>query len=371
MAASGEGAPAASAPEPPAGRRPVRAVSIGGDTGQPNTIRALLALGCRVGAIVSMVDDGGSTGILRQEMGVNPPGDIRKCLVAMAAEPEGPLARAFGHRFGFADNHALGNLLIAGLTAETGSFAEAVAVCNRLLGCRGDVFPSTLDNVVLCGTTRDGMEFRGQATLGTGPCALSRVWLSPHEPEAFGPAVQAILDADVVVLGPGSLFTSVIPNLLVPGILGALRRTRAVRVYVCSMADMQGETWGLTAEEYVDALLAHGMEGCLDAVLLHRPASSDQGIATRSFQALTQEQVRDDAARRARSLAPNVDGDPDPDWYFRPVQVTDDAVRRLEERVPLVIVRDFGDPELPTWHNLAKLTSVLRGVIETCPSRRR
>ncbi len=349
----------------------VRAVSIGGGTGQPNTIRALRALDCRVSAIVSMVDDGGSTGILRQEMGINPPGDIRKCLVAMAGDPGGPLANAFGHRFGFADNHALGNLLIAALTAETGSFAEAVAICSRLLDCRGDVFPSTLDNVVLCGTTRDGLEFRGQATLGTGPCALSRVWLSPREPAAFEPAVRAILEADVVVLGPGSLFTSIIPNLLVPGILAALRRTEAVKVYVCSMADMQGETWGLTAEEYVDALLAHGLEGHLDVVLLHRPSNAGQGIATRRFQALTQEQVLDDAARRARNLAPNVDADPDPDWYFRPVQVSDEAVRRLEARVPLVIARDFGDSERPTWHNLAKLTGVLRGVIGTCPSRRR
>ena len=123
--------------------------------------------------------------------------------------------------------------------------------------------------------------------------------------------------------------------------------------------------------EYVDALLAHGLEGHLDVVLLHRPSNAGQGIATRRFQALTQEQVLDDAARRARNLAPNVDADPDPDWYFRPVQVSDEAVRRLEARVPLVIARDFGDPERPTWHNLAKLTGVLRGVIETCPSRRR
>lgn len=350
---------------------PVRAVSIGGGTGQPNTIRALLALGCEVGAIVSMVDDGGSTGILRQEMGINPPGDIRKCLVAMAADPTGPVARAFGHRFGFADNHALGNLLIAALTKETGSFATAVDICNEMLDCRGAVYPSTLDDVVLCGTTRDGLEFRGQATLGTGPCALSRVWLSPREPRAYEPAARAIREADVVVLGPGSLFTSVIPNLLVPGILEALHATRAVRVYVCSMADMQGETWGLTAEEYVDALLAHGMEGALDAVILHRPSNSDQGVATRRFQAITQEQVRDDAARRARTLTPNVDDDPDPDWYLKPVQVTDEAVRRIEARVPLVIVRDFSDPERPTWHNPARLESVLRGVIETCPSRRR
>lgn len=355
----------------PGERSRLRAVSIGGGTGQPNTIRALRSVGCDVAAIVSMVDDGGSTGILRQEMGVNPPGDIRKCLIAMACDEEAPLVRAFGHRFGFADNHALGNLVIAALAAETGSFAAAVEECGRLLGCCGHVYPSTLDNVALCGVTCDGMEFRGQATLGTGPCALSRVWLSPRDTASYEPAVQAIIDADYVVLGPGSLFTSVIPNILVPGILDALRRTRATRVYVCSMADMQGETWGLTAEEHVDALLRHGLEGNLDAVLLHRPSNADDGIVTRRFQALTQEQVRTDAERRARGLAPNYDNDPDPDWYFRPVQVDDAMVRRIEARVPLVLVRDFADAEHPTWHSPSKFRAVLKGVIETCPSRRR
>jgi uncharacterized cofD-like protein len=349
----------------------LRGVSIGGGTGQPNAIRALHAAGCHVSAIVAMADDGGSTGILRQEMGIVPPGDVRKCLVAMADEERAPLARAFEHRFDFADNHALGNLLLGALTEETGSFARAVAVCNRMLGCHGEVYPSTLESVVLCGTTRDGLEFRGQATLGTGPCALSRVWLTPRAPAAYRPAVDAILEADVVVLGPGSLFTSILPNLLVPDVLDALMRTKATLVYVCSMADMQGESWGLTAEEYVDALLSHGLEGRLDMVLLHRPQEAGQGIATRSFQALTQEQVRDEAARRAAGLSPNLDADPDPDWYFRPVCLNDEMIRRIEARVPAVVVRDFSDPVQPTWHNHAKLTNVLKGVLATCRSPQR
>lgn len=335
----------------------VRAVSIGGGTGQPNAIRALHAAGCFVTAIVAMADDGGSTGIIRQEMGMVPPGDIRKCLVAMAADPTGPLARAFEHRFSFADNHSLGNLMLASLTAETGSFGEAVELCGDMLGCHGRVCPSTMENVVLCGRTRDGMEFRGEATLGSGPCALSQVWLSPRAPLANGPAVKAILEADVVVLGPGSLFTSVIPNILVPGIMEALRATPAPKVYVCSMADMQGETWGLTAEEYVEALLDHGMEGCLDAVLLHRPAQSQGSLATRRFHAITQTAF---------------EGDPHPDAQRpRPVPLTDESLRRLQQRVPLVVVRDFSDAQHPTWHDLSKLEGALRGVIETCRSRPR
>lgn len=349
----------------------IRAVSIGGGTGQPNAIRALRHLDYFVTAVVSMVDDGGSTGILRARTGIVPPGDVRKCLVAMADESRRELAQAFEHRFAFADNHALGNLMITALAEETGSFERAVQVCSELLGCHGEVFPSTLDNVILCGQTRDGMEFRGQASLGTGPCALSRVWLSPREPQAYEPAVRAIERADVVVLGPGSLFTSILPNLLVGGIRDALRSTSAVRVFVCSLADMQGETWGLTAEEHVDALLSHGLEGAVDVMLIHRSSSQDMGVTTRRFQALTKEQVARDAQARSRGLAPNVDGDPDPDWYFRPVQVDEGAIRRIEQRIPTVIVRDFADEAYPTWHNLDRFANVLAGVVRTCRSRSR
>ncbi len=349
----------------------IRAVSIGGGTGQPNTIRALRRLDCFVTAVVSMVDDGGSTGILRAQTGIVPPGDIRKCLVAMADESQALLARAFEHRFPFADNHALGNLMITALTEEGGSFEGAIELCSELLGCHGQVFPSTLDDVVLCGTTRDGMEFRGQASLGTGPCALSRVWLSPREVRAYEPAVRAIEQADVVILGPGSLFTSIIPNVLVEGVREALRSTSAIKVYVCSLADMQGETWGLNVVEHADALLSHGLEGAVDVMLIHRPAPQDMGVPTRSFQALTMQQVAADASRRARGLAPNLDNDPDPDWYFRPVQVNDEMIRALEQRIPTVIVRDFADERYPTWHNLDKLSSALRGVIQTCRLRRR
>ena len=349
----------------------VRAVSIGGGTGQPNAIRALRSLDCHVSAVVSMVDDGGSTGLLRQCAGIVPPGDVRKCLVAMADPSRAELARAFEHRFPFADNHAMGNLLMTALTEQTGSFARAVDICSEVLRCHGSVLPSTLEDVVLCGRTRDGMEFRGQATLGTGPCALSRVWLSPRDPAAYQPAVDAIMAADLVVLGPGSLFTSIIPNVLVGGIRDALRATPATRVYVCSLADMQGETWGLTAEEHADALLSHGLEGAVDVMLIHRPAARDMGVPTRSFQALTKQQVAADAARRAEGLAPNVDNDPDPDWFFRPVQVDEAAIGRISRRIPTVIVRDFADARYPTWHDLGKLAAVLRGVIGTCRSRPR
>lgn len=355
----------------PAAAAPLRAVSVGGGTGQPNAIRALLSLGCEVTAVVSMVDDGGSTGILRREAHVVPPGDVRKCLVALADPSRAPLARALERRFPFADNHAMGNLLLTALAQETGSFERAVRACADMLACRGEVLPSTLDDVALCGRTRDGMEFRGQATLGTGPCALSRVWLSPRDARAYEPAVEAIMRADLVVLGPGSLFTSVIPAVLVRGIRDALRATSAVRAFVCSVADMQGETWGLTAAEHVDALLDHGLDGAVDVALVHRPAPLDMGVSTRSFQALTREQTRADAASRAQGLFPNDVHDPDPDWYLRPVHVDDACLEHIARRVPHVVVRDFADPEHAAWHDPARLASALAGVMGTCRSRQR
>jgi uncharacterized cofD-like protein len=369
VAARGIPHPAIELPRPAPGQ--VRAVSIGGGTGQPNTIRALMRLGCFVTAIVSMVDDGGSTGILREKTGIVPPGDIRKCLVAMADPSREELARAFQHRFAFADDHALGNLMLTSLTEEAGSFERAVAICNRLLGCSGLVMPSTLDNVTLSGVTRDGVRLDGEAVLGTGQSALERVWLHPGDPQAYEPAVRAIMEADVVVLGPGSLFTSVIPNVLVPGIRSALRATEATRVFVCSLADMQGETWGLSVPEHVDALLGCGLEGAVDVLIVHRPSPRDESVATRSFQSLTQEQFHEDILRRAAMLGTADPREPGPDWYFRPVPVSDEQLRQLEGRIPTVIARDFADPKFPTWHDLGKLSIALQGVIEACRSPRR
>lgn len=348
----------------------VKAVSIGGGTGQPNTIRALMRAGCFVTAIVSMIDDGGSTGILREKTGIVPPGDVRKCLVAMAGPGREELARAFQHRFPFADDHALGNLVLTALTEETGDFERAVQVCSSVLGCTGRVMPSTLDNVTLSGVTRDGVAHQGEAVLGAGTSALQRVWIVPSDPHAYPPAVRAILDADVVVLGPGSLFTSVIPNVMVPGIRDALRITSATRVFVCSLADMQGETWGLSVAEHVDALLSTGLEGAVDVLMVHRPSPAGEGVATRSFRAISDEEAQEEALRRAAMLGTAAPRDPGPDWFFRPVSASDDDLRRLKERIPTVIVRDFSDPSFPTWHDLGKLSSALQGVIESCRSQR-
>ena len=232
----------------PALPTPFNAVVIGGGTGAPMSLRTLLSLGAHTSAVVAMADDGGSTGILREEADVTPPGDIRKCIAAMAENPDDPLTRAFKYRFTFARNHTLGNLMLSALEDATGSFPEAIAICEKLLNARGSVFPSTLARVTLTAKTRDGRILEGQAVACHSRTALETVRLRGDDIRAYDPALDAIRAADLIVLGPGSLFTSIIPNLLVPGVVEAIRQSEGACLFVCSLADMQGETWALPRE---------------------------------------------------------------------------------------------------------------------------
>ena len=344
----------------------LRAVVIGGGTGAPMSIRTLLALGVNKSAVVAMADDGGSTGILREEAHVTPPGDVRKCLAAFAANPEDPLTKAFKYRFDFARNHTLGNLMLSALENATGSFPEAIKICGQLLGARGHVYPSTLNNVTLCAETRDGRILRGQSVAGKSSTALERVWLeSPELCLPYMEALRAIRQADVVVLGPGSLFTSIIPNLLVPGIVDAIRQSNARTVFVCSLADQQGETWGLSAREHVEALLRHGMEGCLDYVLIHsaQPLESPRH-ATGAFHALA------GLGSHKSAMAERRDGT-SLESRVRPVRASKDDIDAIQARGPVVLLRNMADPQRPTWHDPQALADAFMGVFKLCRSPRR
>lgn len=345
---------------------PVRAVVIGGGTGAPVSIRTLLSMGVRTSAVVAMADDGGSTGILREEADVTPPGDIRKCIAAMAADPEDPLTRAFKYRFSFARNHTLGNLMLSALEDACGSFPQAIEICERLLRARGHVYPSTLERVYLEAVTRDGRTIEGQAVACHSRTALERVSLRSDGPiRPYEPALAAIREADLVVLGPGSLFTSIIPNLLVPGVAEAIRESKAATLFVCSLADMQGETWGLTAKEHVEALLAHGMEGALDYVLVHSPEPlRPDNMASGVFNAAT----GNDADRSPIGQM----GDLELSGRIRPVRITYQDVRAIQESGgPLMVVRNLVDPMHPTWHSPTALREAFAGVIRLCRSRQR
>ena len=344
-------------------RRPLRAVVIGGGTGAPVSIKTLLSMGVETSAIVAMADDGGSTGILREEAHVTPPGDIRKCLVAFAADQRDPLTRAFRYRFEFARNHTLGNLMLSALEDATGSFPAAIQICEDLLHCRGHVYPSTLDNIVLCAKTRDGRTIEGQAKACHSNTALERVWLKEEDVAAYQPAVDAIEGADLIVLGPGSLFTSIIPNLLVPGIVEAIRRSKGRTVFVCSLADMQGETWGLSAEEHVGALLEHGMSGLVDYALIHTPKP------LRSWESVAD--VYDEVTGREGEGAALDAAGPGVNPNIRPVRIDYQMAKRIQNEGPLVIARNLVDPLRPTWHDPQALRDAFAGVIKLCRSRRK
>lgn len=253
-----------------------RAVAIGGGTGLPLVLRCLVDLGFSTTAVVTVADDGGSSGSLRRELGILPPGDIRNCLVALA-EPASPLAEVFQYRFPAGEGlagHALGNLIIAALAELKGGFAEGIDAAGALLGSRGRVLPSTLTDVVLSAEDECGDRITGQANVARSPAPVHRVHMDPYGPPAYPPAIEAIDAADLVVIGPGSLYTSVIPNLLVAGITEALARTSACVVYVCNVSNQRGETTGMDAADHVAALLVHGCEGIIDTVIVHEPAGA-------------------------------------------------------------------------------------------------
>lgn len=343
----------------------LRAVVIGGGTGAPVSIRTLLTMGVETSAVVAMADDGGSTGILREEANVTPPGDVRKCIAAMAATPTDPLTRAFKYRFPFANNHTLGNLMLSALEDAAGSFPEAIAICERLLDAQGHVYPSTLDRVTLVAHTRDGMVLEGQAVACHSRTALDQVSLrAPNPIMPYKPALDAIRAADLIVLGPGSLFTSIIPNLLVPGIIDAIRASQGCTLFVCSLADMQGETWGLTAREHVAALANHGMHGLIDYVLVHAPDPlRPDGLVGNPADAMSSS----DHARAAVLDA----GDGDATERVRPVIVTYRDVQAIQAQGSVVIARDLVDVTRPTWHDPGALRAAFLGVLKLCRSRRK
>ena len=340
----------------------LKAVSIGGGTGQPRLIAALRLMGAQIDSVVAMADDGGSTGLLREQEHVVPPGDVRKCLSALAADPETPLARAFAHRFPYIDDHALGNLLLVALAKETGSFAEAIAACEGLLGCIGHVHPSTLELVSLSGRTRASETVHGQAQISYGTQTFERVWLEPADAAANEAAVQVILDADLVALGPGSLFTSIIPNVLVGGIRDALRKTHATRVFVCPKIDSLGETNGMSVADHVEALAAHGLDGALDAVLVHSASKPEfvypyqkraWELASAQAVAACAAGAHHDGVVTAEEIAAAKDAP------FGPIRATAEDLARIRALVPRVLVRDFTGDGSPAVHDAGRLAAAL------------
>ena len=237
-----------------------RVVALGGGHGLAATLAAARRYAGEVTAIVSVADDGGSSGRLRRALGTPPPGDLRKCLVALG-DADRVWGRAFEHRFaeGELEGHALGNLVISGLAEVTGDFLAALAEAGRLVGAVGEVVPATRSPVVLKAQAPGGEDVEGQVAIGrAGPVA--GVSVVPADPEVYPQALDALARADQVVIGPGSLFTSVLAVVAVPALREALARTRGRKVYVCNLRPQMPETAGFDVAAHVEALLAHGVD---------------------------------------------------------------------------------------------------------------
>jgi uncharacterized cofD-like protein len=255
-----------------------RIVAIGGGTGLSTLLRGLKEHSSNLTAVVAVADDGGSSGVLREELGIPPVGDIRRCIAALAdAEPL--MSELLQYRFpgrasdpapeagGSLGGHAVGNLLIAAMTAvEGGDFEEGVRQMNRVLAVRGQVLPATATPLTLHAELADGTVIDGQSRIA-GATAIVRAWVTPVDVRASEDALAAIADAELIILGPGSLYTSLLPSLMLPEIRDAIAAAAALRVYVCNVATQQGETTGYDLAGHVETLVGHAGSGLLDAVL--------------------------------------------------------------------------------------------------------
>lgn len=247
-----------------------RIVAIGGGTGLSTLLRGIKERTANVTAIVSVADDGGSTGRLREQLGIPAVGDIRNCLVALA-ETEPAMAELLQHRFGEEDGslagHAVGNLLITAMnTIQGGDFEDAIRQMNHVLAVRGQVVPASAVPLTLTARLRDGRVVGGQSQIMRLP-GIERVWLEPGDARAGRDALRAIDEADLIALGPGSLYTSILPTLLIPEIREAVLAARGLRVFVCNVATQEGETEAYDLAAHVEALASHVGTEVMDVVL--------------------------------------------------------------------------------------------------------
>jgi len=255
---------------------PRRIVALGGGTGMPAVLRGLRPIASdadaeALTAVVTMSDDGGSSGRLRRSSGLPPPGDVRNCLVALS-DAEELLSALFQHRYAGGEElegHNLGNLILAALAEQTGSFLKAVEVSSRVLRTTGRILPVTLSDVTLEARLEDGSRVVGESAIGSCTGKIDRVALLPESARATPGVVEAIHSADLIVVGPGSLFTSVVPNLVLEEIREALRETRAVRILIGNLVSERGEAAGLDLGDHLRVIERHAGGRVIDALVAH------------------------------------------------------------------------------------------------------
>lgn len=276
---------------PPAG---LRVVAIGGGTGLSTLLKGMkhyvaaageaasassdLSSIAELSAVVTVTDDGGSSGRLRKELNMLPPGDIRNCIVALSQD-EALLSRLFQHRFqkgSGLEGHSFGNLFLAALTSITGDFSEAVRLSSEILFTRGHIFPATTANVELEALMEDGTRVQGETRITASKGRIKELFLVPADVEPMPQTLEAIACADLITIGPGSLFTSLIPNLLVRGIPQAIVKSKAVKVYVCNLMTQTNESLGLTAADHIRALDRHAQTRLFDYALINNSLVSSE-----------------------------------------------------------------------------------------------
>lgn len=282
------------APEKTTAARGLRVVVIGGGTGLSTLLKGLkrfvatsaeipeapreLPLIRDLSAVVTVSDDGGSSGRLRKELNILPPGDIRNCIVALS-EDEALLSKLFRHRFDKGsglEGHSFGNLFLAALTSLTSDFSEAVRLSSEILLTRGHIYPATTSNIELEALMEDGTRVRGETKITASKGRIKELFLVPPDVGPMPQTLEAIANADMITIGPGSLFTSLIPNLLVRGISQAIVQSRATKVYICNLMTQANESLGLTAADHIRALNRHAQQPLFDYALINRTPASNE-----------------------------------------------------------------------------------------------
>ncbi len=280
--------------ELPAGARPIRVVAIGGGTGLSTLLRGL----CRhvapqserlthpgrisdLAAVVTVTDDGGSSGRLRKDFNMLPPGDLRNCMVALSEEGD-LLAKLFAHRFRAGDGlegHNFGNLFVAALTEITGDFGHAIQLSSKILATRGNIYPVTTANASLIARMDDGSEVRGETKITASHRRIAELMIDPPDAAATPETLAAIRQADLITVGPGSLYTSLITNLLVNGVPSALASARGLRVFICNLMTQANESLGLSASEHIERIYEHTRAPIFDYALVNTAAFSAETLA--------------------------------------------------------------------------------------------
>ena len=278
------------------GRGP-RIVAIGGGTGLSSLLRGLKTYTSNLSAIVTVADDGGSSGRLRDEYRILPPGDFRQCLIALAdAEPL--MKQLFDHRFkeGSLDGHAFGNLFIMAMADVTGNFEQALRESGKVLAVKGTIVPSTLQDVTLVASINGGT-VEGESKIPKQNAPISHVFLKPDGVQVNPEAAQAILNAELILVGPGSLYTSILPNLLVEGMVEAIKASPALKVYICNLASQNGETEGYTVDDYLRVIREHVGANLFDFVVVnsnhsHLPTGGQTQVIFRASDSSIHPEVR-------------------------------------------------------------------------------